>query len=178
MADTEDNTTFVGVDQAQRVTGLCVLRPDGGVELSELRVKSRGPDRIAEYRDRLMAFLSEAGPVRMAALEGGAYNASGRVFQLGGVSAVTQLCFWDLGIPFLEPTPQHLKAFVTGRYDADKEAVQHAVEKTIGRRVTDNEADAWGLAAMARAFVTREVRTRLQARLILRLEELGRSHEQ
>lgn len=167
--------TFVGVDQAQRVTGLCVLRP-GSVELSELVIKSRGPDRIVEYRDRLMEFLEGVGPVRMAALEAGAYSGSGRVFQLGGVNALTQLCFCDAGISFIEPTAQQVKGFLTGIYDASKERMQDAAEAELGWRPSEDEADAYALARLVRAYATQDVRTRMEARIVVKLDKQGRFH--
>lgn len=136
--------------------------------------KLRGGARLSLLRDLLTAELGlllrelpDLTP-QLAIIESGAYSASGRVFQLGGASAIAQLVMMDLEIPYLEATPQQLKKFATRRQDADKDLVRDAIVERWGitDEISHDEADAAVAATLAYATCTRAVQSRSEAKLV------------
>lgn len=176
MADHESNTTFVGVDQSLRSTGVCILRA-AGTKLTTIKPKKlRGPQRLSYIRDELTEFLEDED-IQYAALEQGAYAGSGRVFQLGGVSAVVQLVLYDLGVDYAIVAPNQLKTHFVGYADAKKDWIQDAAEEELGWRPNNDEADAYALARIARDVYLDRADHRKAAQVIVRLRERGKLHE-
>jgi Holliday junction resolvasome RuvABC endonuclease subunit len=172
MASQESNRTFVGVDQSLRSTGVCLLR-GGEAELFTIKTgKLREAERLAYIRDTLAESLSEEA-ITLGAIERGAYNASGRVFQLGGVSAVVQLVLYDQDIPYLIVAPNQLKTHFVGYANAEKDWIQDAAEKELGWRPNDDEADAYALARIARDVYLNRADSRKAAEVVVKLREQG-----
>lgn len=163
--------TFIGVDQALRKTGVCVLREGNDADLVLIRTGKRsGPERLAYIRDAVRELLVQHTPT-FAAIEGGAFNEDGRLFDLGGVHGVLQVLLWDHGIGFVNVAPAQLKKFQTTKSGAPKEWMIEAATNFLGRDVTDdNLADALGLARIARAVHREDVTTRAQASVIHKLK--------
>lgn len=183
MGVEEHNITFVGIDQALRKTGICFVTLDLHtkpiVELEVLNTAKKkldGPARLAYIRDWLHECLWER-PVAQAAIEAGAYRGSGRVFQLGGVSALVQVSLWDHGIPFVIARPEQVKKHFTGYLNSTKEQMTKRAEELLGFEVTDDEADAFALARIAHDLHLDCASTRKAAEVICKLREEGRQHE-
>lgn len=170
------NTTFVGVDQALRNTGVCLLTASKTDLFTITPKKLKGPERLAYIRDALVECFTDES-IAYGALEQGAYAGSGRVFQLGGVSAVVQLVFFDLGINYAIVAPNQLKTHFVGYADAKKSWIQDAAEKELGWRPNDDEADAYALARIARDVYLDRADHRKAAQVIVRLRERGKLHE-
>lgn len=176
---TEEHNTFVGIDQALRKTGICFLSSDHVIELEVLdtfKKKLEGPARLAYIRDWLHEQLWER-KIAQAAMEAGAYRGSGRVFQLGGVSALVQVALWDHGIPFVIARPDQVKKHFTGYLNSTKQQMVDHAKKVLGLDLTDDEADAYALACIARDMYCDSAQTRKQAEVIVKLREEGRLHE-
>lgn len=173
MAPHESNKTFVGVDQSLRSTGVCLLS-SAATELFTIKPgKLRDAPRLAYIRDALAEILRERD-VTMGALERGAYNANGRVFQLGGVSAVVELVMYDQGIPHLVVAPNQLKTHFVGYAEATKDWILDAAEKELGwRPKNDDEADAYALARIARDVYLNRADSRKAAAVVVKLREQG-----
>ncbi len=153
----------LGVDQSLRGTGLCLLSQDAEVlHLETVRPgECRGPARLAHIKARV-AELLERGVGGMA-LEGYAYNAVGRVFELGEVGGVLQLLAFERGTPALIVPPTLLKKFAVGDASASKDVMVEAARQTGAAADDDNQADAYFLALIA-WYVQRGVAPDVRAR--------------
>ena len=141
---------YLGIDQSLTATGLCLLN-DGGYLLRLETVdpgKVRGAARLSLIKQRLLSFLSRE-PVKGAAYEGYAYDAVGRVFQLGEVGGVVQLTLHEGGVPAVSVAPVALKKFATGSPKADKDVMIAAAKRAEIAAADDNQADAFFLARVA-----------------------------
>jgi len=179
MAKQEHNKTFLGIDQALRKTGICLLSTDSIIELGVLdttKKKLEGPARLAYIRDWLHEQIG-GRDIALAALEQGAYRGSGRVFQLGGVSALVQVALWDHGIPFVIARPDQVKKHFTGYLHSTKDQMVERAQELLGIDVTDDEADAFALARIAHDMYRDHAETRKEAEVICKLREEERYHE-
>ena len=141
---------YLGIDQSLTATGLCLLCDDGTVAHLETvdPGKLRGAPRLALIKDRLLQAIASAEALK-AAYEGYAYDAVGRVFQLGEVGGVVQLTLYEEGVPAFSVAPVALKKFATGSPKADKDAMISAAHRYGALVADDNQADAFFLARIA-----------------------------
>lgn len=148
---------YVGIDQSLNATGLCILQGRTVETLLTISpAKLRDAPRLAFIRDTIAQHLErvkEIGPV-YGAMEGYAYEKTGRVFQLGEVGGVVRLLFHDLKVPLLTIPPTVLKKFATQRGAAKKEQMIAAAIKDGARPLDDNQADAYFLALISEGYVT------------------------
>ena len=147
---------YLGIDQSLRSTGLCVL--DGEthkpVYLTAIVTSHlRGAARLAYIRNEL-SFAAKKYPIQQAALEGYSFESVHRACDLGEVGGVIRLALFDWGIPYLVVAPASLKKFVTGNGAADKTKVMASIKTKWKIEIDqDDQADAYGLAQVARAFI-------------------------
>lgn len=145
---------FLGIDQSLNATGLCRLA-DHGATTALVTVdpkKARDGERLLLVK-RAIAALATDG-IKFAALEGYSYESVGRVFELGEIGGVVKVLLLESGIPYVVVPPVLIKKFATGITTASKEDM---VANCQGRGVPctdDNQADAYFLARIARAYVT------------------------
>lgn len=144
---------YAGIDQSLTGTGLVVLSREGDeLHRGVIRTKLRGAERLREIRQSISGVLMEHG-VRCAMLEGYSYESEHRGMDLGELGGVIKVMLLDLGLRFRAPSPTQVKKFVTGTGAATKELVQQKVKLRWGIVARDdNEADAYGLAQIARAY--------------------------
>ena len=147
---------FMGIDQALETTGVCVLaeKTPRPVELSVIDAKNyRGSERLAYIYLETLKLLKKHQPT-LVAIEGYAYGATGRVFELGEVGGVVRMSLAQQEIPFVAVAPASLKQFVSGRGGANKRDMRVAILSTWDLDIDeDNKADAYGLAQVAKALV-------------------------
>lgn len=160
---------FLGVDQSLTGMGLVVLS-EAGVILLQRVVRPaalRGVDRLAHLRAALRTVLDEYRPAH-AALEGYAYGATGRVFQLGELGGVVQLAFFDADVPFLTVTPAALKKYVTNNHQADKALMLRKTNEKWGVDFgkEDDICDAHGLAHILKAIARNDTTVRHELEVI------------
>lgn len=167
------SVTVVGIDQSLSCTGVVVLGP-GKTDIAWRKIqpgKLRGAVRLKFIRDELRGFISALQPVpELIALEGYAYNAFGRVFELGELGGVIKVLASDLGFCYIHPSPTQVKKYVTNHADAEKDQVVDAVNKALGLSWTDKEndlADAAAIAMLARGYLdTNYVTQRHEAEVV------------
>jgi crossover junction endodeoxyribonuclease RuvC len=87
----------------------------------------------------------------LVVIEGPAFGAKGRaVFDIAGMRGVITHSLWMDGMPYVEVPPSVLKKYVTGKGNANKDAMIAAAIRSLGFEGFDNnEADAWCLLHMA-----------------------------
>jgi len=144
---------FVGIDPSLNATGLCVVG-DGAPILLETLTPLRGvtgPERLVWIRDMVADCLNHGD--FFAAIEGYNYGVnlpgSRALAELGGVLRVA---LFEKGVKYVEVPPTTLKKFATGSGRADKAAMIRAAVRMQIEPADDNQADAFHLACLARAF--------------------------
>lgn len=169
---------YIGVDTSLNGTGVCILHADR-VQLAELSPPNlTGPVRLDWIATQFDALLEDV-TIQAVAFEDGAYNAAGRVFQLGGIQHILQLNAWRRAPEMLiEVAPIQLKKYVTGSTGATKEWMVDDANTYLRTRpsppdpiTSDNLADAIGLARIARSLHLSDVSERCQAEVVVALRD-------
>lgn len=147
--------SYLGIDASLEGTGLCLVTVAGfAIRLQTISPdKLRGAARLLEIKRNAELFIP--ADVEFAAIEGYAYDAVGRVFELGEVGGVLRLLVHERNIPYVDVPPASLKKFATGRAGAKKAHMIEAAEQAGARPVDDNQADAFHLARVALACCRR-----------------------
>jgi Holliday junction resolvasome RuvABC endonuclease subunit len=119
--------------------------------------KVRGIPRLQYIR---FQFLSIVGPiaheVKFSVIEGYSYGSVGRIAEIGELSGMFKLLLSDLGITFSSLAPSQLKKYITGKGKWKRKEGKEAMVRTIKdqlaitRNLPDDEADALGLALIAK----------------------------
>ena len=165
---------YVGVDQALRKIGVCVL-----VDATEPRLKLilpptdlRGPERLQCLRDELWCYLAPyKGQITQAAMEAQSLGSIGDIDQLGQINGVVQVLLGDLGALPLLVAPSLLKKFVAGQGQATKQAMMTATYREWGTQIMqDDLCDAHGLAQLAKEYTEQTSSNRAQLEVIHRLK--------
>jgi Holliday junction resolvasome RuvABC endonuclease subunit len=167
-------TTYVGVDQALRKIGLCVLDDGDVVHLHLIKTPRtmRGTERLVFLRDQLIDLLRPyQNSITHAALEAQSLGSLGDIDQLGHINGIAQLVLADLGVPEpLRVPPASLKKFVAGIPGASKQRMMTATFKTWGIQIDqDDLCDAHGLARFAQEVVEQKSNLRHQVEAVHRL---------
>lgn len=146
---------FLGVDQSLNGTGLCLLASDARV--AHLSTVDPGNlvdgKRLVAIKDALVTLCrSVEWRLDFAALEGYSMGSVNRPFDLGEVGGIIRLILTDNDIPYVVVPPVLVKSFATGTPGAPKEAMVAAAKALGVTPHTDDEADAFFLARIARAY--------------------------
>lgn len=114
--------------------------------------KTKGVTRLVEIRDFFKEFMTHQKP-DLAVIEGYAYGGRGQdMGEVGGLLRVC--CFHDLGIKFIEVVPQHLKRYVCGKGNAQKDLMMMKCLSRWGVEFTDNnKCDAYCLAQFGKELM-------------------------
>lgn len=156
---------FLGIDQSLAGTGLCVLSDEGAVVTSATITPEglRDGARLAFIKQAVAPLL--AG-VQFVALEGYSYNSVGHVFELGEIGGVLKVLLVEHSLSYVVVPPVLVKKFATGKTTADKAAMVLAA-KARGCAFTDNnQADAFFLAHIARAYVKNTAKYRCELEVL------------
>lgn len=135
----------LGLDLAIGATGVCL--PNG--HAATIKPKLAGDARLNEIRDKIAALLYDPTPTTLVVLEdvpATMKGAAGKVIPMlhGAVRAM----LLDALVPYVVISPSTLKAYATGKGNADKTAMAIAALKRAGREFgDDNQCDAWWLRA-------------------------------
>lgn len=161
---------YVGVDQALRKIGVCVLRGGEGVDLKLILPPAdvRGPERLQYLRDALWNYLAPyKEQITKSAMEAQSLGSMGDLDQLGQINGVVQVLLSDLGTTPLLVAPALLKKFVTGQGQATKQAMMVATYRVWNVKLTqDDLCDAHGLARIAQEYTESTSTTRAQIEVI------------
>lgn len=168
---------YVGVDQALRKIGVCILQGegqgDGEVDLKLILPPTdlRGPARLQYLRDALWNYLSPCkDKIVKCAMEAQSLGSMGDIDQLGHINGVVQVLLSDLGTTPLVVAPALLKKFVTGQGQATKQAMMTATYRVWGVKLTqDDLCDAHGLARIAKEYTENTSTIRAQIEVVHRL---------
>lgn len=193
--------SFVGIDTALVTVGVFAFEPGEWWLADTICSKPRkGPDRLLYLRDEIGAWLDKLPSITGVAIEDGSFDSTGRIYQLGGIQHIAQIVAWERTEGALtNVAPAQLKKFQTAKPGATKEWMLEAANEFIAstvipeevcnglvfdpspwpqRKITDdNIADALGLARIAHALHTEDVRTRAEAEIVVSLQKSTRIHE-
>jgi len=148
---------FSGLDLSLTSTG------DATIRYGQMRhgcikpqTKKRGAHRLASLRDQLENNFSGLLPTLLA-IEGYSMGSRGRLANIGEWGGVARLLLHDMGVSYIEVTPNELKQFATGKGNSPKPAVIAALKERWGLDIPqDDEADAAVLALIAACVWTDE----------------------
>lgn len=136
------------------------------IEVGTLKPKKiTGLDRLCYLRDGVTELFNQVEPT-LVVYEGYAMGKFvGRMFDRAELGGALKMTAYDRSIPLLLVPPTSLKLFVTGNgASKGKEEVMRVLSKHRGRLFTvDDEADAYGLALMGRAWGSARHRPRDRA---------------
>jgi Holliday junction resolvasome RuvABC endonuclease subunit len=135
---------ILALDLSITATGVCL--PDGTTRTITTNAK-HGDRRLQHIVDQVGIALGE-GPddigdgVDLVVIEGPVVRSSAAVI-IGMVHGAVRLRLIDFGTPYVLVTPATLKAYATGKGNADKTAMAIAALKRSGREFADdNQVDA------------------------------------
>lgn len=162
------NGPVIGVDASLRSSGVCVIRKKAVYLYTIKTGKLRGPERLTYITKSLEDILEKHPLPVLGAVEDGAYDAGGRVFQLGQVQGLAQVTLFRAGIDLIEVAPNRLKKFFANHGGASKRKMVQVADADLGTEGLQNDlADAYALASLAETFIAKNPRTRKQAEVLL-----------
>jgi Holliday junction resolvasome RuvABC endonuclease subunit len=141
----------LALDLSITATGMCL--PDGTTNTIKTRDKD-GDRRLQTIVDSIGVALGEGHDgigdgVDLVVIEGPVVRSSAAVI-IGMVHGAVRLRLLDFDTPYTLVTPATLKAYATGKGNADKTAMAIAALKRTGREFADdNQCDAFWLRAAA-----------------------------
>lgn len=161
---TSTSKVFVGLDLSLSGTG-CASVAGGVHSVKTIRTKPEqfGDDlaRIIHIRNEISKFLDEhrASP-EMVCVEDifipPRMSSSNTVLKLAMLGGIVRVMLYERGVPFCLVTPMQLKKFVLGKGQGEKSLILREIYKRWGFDAgDDNQADAIGLAHLARAVSAR-----------------------
>jgi Holliday junction resolvasome RuvABC endonuclease subunit len=135
---------LLAADLSIGATGICLA--DG--RTLTVKPKTKGDDRLTEIRDHITTALTGTGElvdlVVMEDVPATMKGAAGKVIPM--LHGTVRAMLLDIGMPYVVISPATLKAFATGKGNADKTAMAIAALKRAGREFgDDNQCDAWWL---------------------------------
>lgn len=137
---TPSRPRIIGLDLSLTATGYAL--PDG--QTGTFKGPWKGDWRLVAIRT---AVAGHADSVDLAVLEGPVVRSSAAV-AIGMVHGAVRTALMELGVPYVIIPPATLKAYATGKGNADKTAMAIAALKRAGREFADdNQCDAWWLRA-------------------------------
>jgi Holliday junction resolvasome RuvABC endonuclease subunit len=143
---------FIGLDLSLTGTGIVVLNNSmNPVMTKTLKNKLRGMERLDFIRSEISEVIANF-PNSKYCIENYAMGIrSGQSFSIGELGGVIKLLLYDFQINPSLVTPTQLKKFIIGKGAGDKNIVLLAVYKKWGFDAPDdNQADAYGLARLAK----------------------------
>jgi len=154
---------IIGIDLSLTSTGIAT--PEGTETYGS---KHRGPERLIELRQDVLAACVDAD---FAVMEGYSFGSGARAHSMGELGGVVRVALYENHIPVAIVPPASLKKYATGKGNAPKEAVLAAAVRRSNIEFDSTDlADAWWLRAMGHDAVERPIvemptlhRTALQA---------------
>lgn len=177
----------IGIDPSLTSTGIVVLR--NGVLEQAVTTKNEPKlgtlERVRLVNQSIKSVVnnltddanSEWKAPKIIVIEGFSYGSKGRgVFDIAylGWRIREELEAYRVedDVPWLEVSPSQLKQFATGKGNANKEIVLQQVYKRWGVELSDNnQADAYVLAQIGRAYLYRVDMTDFQKKVIQALRK-------
>ena len=141
----------LALDLSVTATGMCL--PDGTARTIKTNPKD-GDRRLSHIVTSIAVALGEGTDgvghgVDLVVIEGPVVRSSAAI-AIGMVHGAVRLQLLDFNTPYVLVTPATLKAYATGKGNADKTAMAVAALKRTGREFDDdNQVDAFWLRAAA-----------------------------
>lgn len=150
---------YLGLDISISGTGLVAVDDEYKV-VHSIKLSSQEQLRDVErlyFLKQLMQhhldIIKSQGDVIQCALEIPAYQAEGRLVEIGEITGIEKVELYLAGIPFIRVAPLQLKKYVSGKGVGGKSLILLDVFKNFKEEFRDdNEADAYVLARIARDF--------------------------
>ena len=141
----------MGIDPSTK-TGcvLCTKKPTGlhVEDHGEIEYKGqKGMQRVQSIGQRMAKFLDVWEP-QVVVMEGYGYANMHSLVTLVEIGTMIRLCIVERRIPLCVVAPNTLKKWVTGKGNAKKDVMMLETYKRWNFEGTDNEVDAFGLAAL------------------------------
>lgn len=139
---------ILGVDPSLTSTGLATVEGGRVLQVSRIRSKKKGHERIQEILGGIHEHLT---PGTVVGIEGTAMGAKGAsVVQIFGLWGIITHRLWEWKVPYYVVTPTARAKYATGSGSAGKDEVLAAViRRHLDVQITGNdEADALTIAAM------------------------------
>lgn len=118
--------------------------------------KQRGIPRLIEIRNHICRLL-DFYKIDLIFIEGYAYGSGlggSRNIDLGELGGVLRVMFYEKKIPYVEIVPQHLKKYVTGKGNANKELMMKVAKEKYGIDFKNNdECDAYGMYLLGKEMI-------------------------
>lgn len=150
---------YLGIDCSLNRTGLCAVDGDRKL-LSAAAVVPPKALRTRDSRGARLRFIyntvvtwraqvAEHGEISRAVLEGGAFRANSRLYELGEAAGVVRLALEEAGVTVITAAPSAIKQAFTGHGNATKEEMQAQAYAMTGIRLGPDESDAYAMALYA-----------------------------
>ncbi len=169
---------YVGIDPSTK-TGLVVLDKDGNVVFAD-EIKSKIKDDPERMLDLMKKLDKHVQPIDAVVIENFSFGSVGRGVSIQyGIGWAYRFLMFERSIPYVEIAPTSSKKFATGNGRANKlDIIQAAKDKYGFVTKSDNVADAFFMAHIARAMDNKEVfdqLTNYQKEVVLLLLKKGKS---
>ena len=147
---------YLGLDLSLTGTGISLLEENYViVKQAELSTKNFGAERLFHLELKFLEFLENyKTDIKFCIIEGAAYRAEGKIYELGQWAGIVQLNLFKLGIPFMEVAPLAVKKYIHGKgEDRGKNIVILDIYKNYGLTIENNNiADAYLISRIAYDF--------------------------
>lgn len=146
---------ILSIDASLSNTGFAMMEK-GIIVTCCIGSKLRGIPRLIEIRDHISRLIDKTN-TDIIFIEGYAYGSGlggSRNIDLGELGGVLRVMFYEKGIPYVEIIPQHIKKFVTGKGNANKEMMMKISKEKYGIDFKNNdECDAYGMYLLGKEMV-------------------------
>jgi Holliday junction resolvasome RuvABC endonuclease subunit len=150
----------VGIDPSLTSLGIAYVNADGRMNAFAIKSKQRGMTRLLQIEEQVQEYLVGLKP-ELVVYEGYALGFRGKsntIFDLGELGGILKRLILAQGIDILLTPPTSLKMFVTGKGNADKDAVAKIVRQETGQVFkTSDQNDAAGLVMMGEAYLNKRL---------------------
>ena len=151
MSKLKSGEIIAGIDLSLRATGFTIVDHSGKIIYEELfkTAKMRDMQRVFFIKSRLHQKLKEY-KVTKVAIEGYSFGSKGRsIVSLGELGGCVRMMMFEGKFEYLDCSPSSLKAYTSGKGNADKNQMKAAVLAKYGRDYADdNMCDSYALCMM------------------------------
>lgn len=142
---------IAGIDLSLRRTGFTIIDCDAKILHQEVfkTDKMRGMQRLLFIKTRVLQKLKEMKATKVI-LEGYSFGSKGAaIISLGELGGVVRMGIFESKFDYLDCSPSSLKAYTTGKGNADKDQMRVSVRSKYGIDYTDdNICDSYALCMM------------------------------
>ncbi len=136
----------LGLDPSTK-TGFAVLDGIDVIEFGEIRSKTNGIARVQSIGQECGMLVAKHKP-ELVVIEGYGFANKHTLVTLVEIGTAIRLMLYINQVPWATAAPTTLKKFVSGKGNMKKDGMMLACYKQWGFEGTDNECDAFGLAAL------------------------------